>query len=151
MSHVAYFEGLKITDLDALEAACKTCGLEFMRDQRTYAWWGYSAGDYPLPEGMTEKDLGKCRHAIKVAGTTPKNGTSGPWEIGMVERDGVLMPIRDFFGPAWGALEAKVGKNFTKLAQEYHSEVVLREMYRQGFRVETRIKDDGTRQFIGSR
>lgn len=74
MSHVVEIK-TRLLDLEAIEQTCKDLGLTFVRDQRTYAWWGRHAGDYPLPQGFKAEDLGKCEHAIKVPGTH--------WEIGV--------------------------------------------------------------------
>lgn len=152
MSHVATMTNCPITDLDALEAACEKLGLELRRDQKTYAWWGTSVGDYALPAGMTAADLGKCEHAIRVKGSEPVNGPGGPWEIGLVRNAaGALIPIFDFFGGAGGALTQHVGQGCATLKTEYESEVILRELYRQGCRVEITQDADGTRHFAGVR
>src|SRR3990167_8580608 len=63
VSHVTQVE-IEIRDLDALERACSKLGLSLRRGQETYKWYGRSVGDYPLPAGVKESDLGKCSHAI---------------------------------------------------------------------------------------
>ena len=147
MSHVAVMEGINILDLDALEVACAGLGLELLRGQTTYAWWGYSVGDSPLPAGMKVEDLGTCHHAIRVKGTVPANGTGGPWEIGLwPNAQGGYSPVCDYFGAAGQALMKVVGENGGALAQAYNSEVILRELARQGCRVESVIGADGTRR-----
>jgi hypothetical protein len=63
MSHVAIID-LAIDDLDSLRRACSRLGLELVQ-QDTYRWFGYSVGDYPLPEGFTKDNLGRCQYAIR--------------------------------------------------------------------------------------
>jgi len=67
MSHISKIE-LKIKDLAALKTACQECGYQFIENQKSYKWYGRFVGDSPMPEGLTEADLGKCDHAIKVPG-----------------------------------------------------------------------------------
>lgn len=135
MSHVATVE-TKIIDLDAFKVAVEKCGGELMLDQTTYAWWGYRAGggDY---RGRDPKDDGKCLHAVKVAGTQPRNGSLGPWEIGLLaRRDGKpgFELEYDYYGGAGRALETKFGKGLATLSEEYGAEVAMRQLARAGFR-----------------
>ena len=119
MSHIVT-ESMVIQDLDALQAACSPeSGLEFVRGQQTYRWYGRSVGDYPLPAGFTEADLGKCEHAIRV------RGNSGAYEIGVVRRrdaEGNVLPgyqlSYDFWNGGYG-LEKVAGKNCSTLKQLY--------------------------------
>jgi hypothetical protein len=151
MSHVATVD-LKITDLDALEVVCERLGLELVREQKTYAWWGTSVGDYALPKGMTTADLGKCAHAIRVKGTTPRNGHGGPWEIGLVQQpDGSFLPVYDFFGSAGDALHAKTGRGLTTLKAEMAQEVSVRILQRQGYRVTVGRNAQGERQVVAQK
>ena len=118
-SHVATIR-VEIRDLDALAIACERLGLEFVRGQTTYKWWGISVGDHPLPEGYTADDLGKCLHAIRVKGDTQA------YEIGVVlNRDGSgsYGLIWDFFSGGYG-LEEKVGAECNRLVSEYQVAVV---------------------------
>ncbi len=46
--------------------------------QKTYQWYSRWVGDSPLPEGITEKELGKCDHAIHLPGAV--------YEIGIVRK-----------------------------------------------------------------
>ena len=64
MSHLAKIE-LEIKDLKSLEKACARMGFQFMRDQKTHAWYGQFVGDSPLPEGMKLKTLA---NAIMLSG-----------------------------------------------------------------------------------
>lgn len=65
MSHCAKIKA-EVKDLEAVKKACTRLGFEFKENQKTYTWYGRSVGDYPIPEGYTVHDLGKCDHAIKV-------------------------------------------------------------------------------------
>ena len=136
MSHVASIE-LEIKDLDALDEACETLGLELVRGQKTYKWWGHSVGDYPLPTGFKASDLGKSEHAIRIPGD--KNA----YEIGVVpRRDGKpgYTLLWDFYAGGYG-MEAKVGKDACKLKQAYSAAVATRHYRKLGYRVSVEKKE----------
>jgi hypothetical protein len=124
MSHVAKIE-LEIKDLDTLKGACERLGLEFMRNQKTYAWYGTNVGDYPLPDGVSVEDLGKCDHAIRVPGAT--------YEIGIVSRENKYILLWDFYRA--GGLEQVLGKNAGKLKQAYAIERLYQEAKRKGYHI----------------
>ena len=125
-SHVTKVD-VEIRDLDALETACKRLGLIFNRDRRTYRWYGRSVGDYKLPEGMTEKDLGQCSHAISV------KDNARAYEVGLVDNhDGSYSPVWDFWNGGRG-LQAAVGENCSKLAGEYTIEAARNAATAQGW------------------
>lgn len=139
MSHVALVDiTIQEHELDALAAALETLGCELRRDQRTYAWWGTSVGDYPLPAGMSKNDLGTCMHAIRVKGTNPVNGSGGPWEVGLWPiGDGKFKPVYDFFGSAGDALHRAMGEKLNTMKIELATEIGRRHMMRAGMRVTT--------------
>src|SRR5438552_1836555 len=114
MSHVSTFE-FAVTDLDALDKACSEIGLELVRDQKQYKWFGRSVGDYPLPEGFSEKDLGKCEHAIRIP------GNRSAYEIGVVKsRTGTgYQLVWDFWQGGYGMEKMVGGKDGDKLKQQY--------------------------------
>ncbi len=120
MSHVTDLR-LRINDLDALEAACDVLGLELHRDQTTYAWWGRFVGDSRAYGEHQPVDMGTCEHAISIKGDLPKNGATGPWEIGVVKaKDGNGFGLYyDTFGGAGRRLTKAVGVNAYRLRQEY--------------------------------
>jgi hypothetical protein len=127
MSHVTDVR-VKINDLDALEEACNELGLELQRDKKTYAFWGTWVGDSHAYGEHDPKDMGKCDHSIKVVGTDPKNGSSGPWEIGVVrakDGDGFRLYF-DTYGGAGRALTDKVGGGADRLRAEYTAVVALK-------------------------
>lgn len=137
MSHVAKVE-LQVKDLDALEIAARALGLELVRGQTTYKWWGRSVGDYPLPEGFRAEDLGKCLHALRLP------GNSEAYEIGVVKsRAGQGYELLwDFYAGGYGLVE-RVGPDCAKLKQEYSAAVSTEILQRQGFRLSRVVKADG--------
>lgn len=138
MSHVTTID-LEVKDLNALERAANVLGLELVRDQRTYKWWGQSVGDYPLPEGFTENDLGKCEHALRV------KDNDQAYEIGITtRRDGKpgYQLLWDFYGGGYG-LQAKVGEDGKLLKQSYAAEVAAKHLRLQGYRVSQTLEGDG--------
>jgi len=76
MSHVAKIKA-EIKDLKALKNTCDRMGWQFKENQKSYKWYGRHIGDYPMPEGLTQNDLGKCDHAISVPNCN--------YEIGVVK------------------------------------------------------------------
>jgi hypothetical protein len=139
MSHVAKIE-MEIKDLAALEDAAKRLGMELVRNQRTYKWYGYSVGDYPLPEGFTKEDLGKCEHALRIP------GNNRAYEVGVVaRRDGRpgYTLLWDFWSGGYGLVD-KVGKDGNKLKSEYTAAVAVKHYTSKGYRVQRSYKEDGT-------
>lgn len=127
MSHVAKIQ-LQITDLDALDAACRELGLTLNRDQRTYKWFGRHVGDYPLPEGFTQHDLGRCEHAIKVPGTA--------WEIGVARARGHshYTLLFDFYGTQGQPISKAIGGNEgTQLKRAYATHAAIQQAKNQGW------------------
>ncbi len=120
MSHVTKVN-LKVRDLDALDEACDKLGLELERGKRNFAWWGTFQYDSTPPAGRDPKTYGTCDHAIRVKGDTPHNGSSGPWEIGVVpalDGDGFDL-LYDEFGSAGRRLTERVGVKANALRKEY--------------------------------
>lgn len=139
MSHVTAID-VHVTDLDALATACASLGLELVRDQTTYKWYGEHVGDWPVPKGFTKHDLGKCAHAIRVV------GKSSAYEVGVVERrDGKpgFTLLWDFWAGGYG-LQEKVGKDALKLRHEYAAAVSIKKAQALGYRHSLSRKEDGT-------
>lgn len=133
MSHVVQIS-LEITDLDALATAAEMCGMK-MSKQSQYRWWGYSVGDFPLPEGFSEKDLGKCDYALTV------KDKPDAYEVGVVpRRDGKpgYALLFDFYNGGKGLVD-KIGENAVNLKREYALAVATKELRRQGFRVSRQV------------
>ncbi len=123
MSHVSQIE-IQIKSLDSLKAACARLGLQWCEGQKTYKWWGYWVGDYPLPKGFNKEDLGRCTHAIHVPGAR--------FEIGVVERNGEINLLWDFYES--GGLEEVLGKGGGLLKQAYIVEHAKATARRAGYR-----------------
>jgi hypothetical protein len=139
MSHVATID-IEIKDLPALEQACKRLGLELVRDQKSYRWYGSHVGDYPVPEGFTVEDLGKCDHAIRVP------GNEEAYEIGVVRRrDGKAgyTLLYDFYAGGRGMTKFVGDAQCSKLKQMYATTIATRTAQRQGFRVQEHVGADG--------
>ena len=142
MSHVATID-LEIKDLDALAAAAKFIGLEFVKGQETYKWYGSHVGDYPLPQGFKASELGKCEHALRIPKS--ENTSENCYEVGVVRRrDGKpgYTLLWDFWNRGYG-LQDKIGDNGSRLKQEYAAAVATRHAQRQGYRVTRTQKEDG--------
>ncbi len=134
MSHIAKIE-LEIRDLDSLKQACKRLGFHFMENQKHYAWYGKWVGNQPIPEEISEKDLGKCTHAIHVPAAV--------FEIGIVKKDNSYLLLWD----SWigGGLEKAIGKDAGILKQAYAIESVKREARRKGYRLTEKRMRKGVR------
>lgn len=113
MSHVSQIERDELFDLDDLREACKRCPeTEFVEGQQTFAWYGTHVGDYPVPDGYSVKDMGKCDHAIKVRGAR--------YEVGVRARGSDPSKCE----LAWddyssGGLVQAIGRNAGRLTMEY--------------------------------
>jgi hypothetical protein len=138
MSHISKIE-LEIKSLDALIRACERLGFEFVKDQKTYHWYGRWVGDSPLPEGIATEQLGICDHAIRVPGCT--------YEIGVVKRNSSYTLLWD----SWEtALRLKIGLDAGVLRQAYTVEAVKQDAKLKGYRV-TEKKTDKTTRLVLSR
>jgi len=95
--------------LVTLLALCNRKGWQFLEGQETYAWWGRSEGDYPVPAGFTADDLGKCDHAIRIPGCR--------YEIGLVKRDNGYAILADFWES--GGLDQVLGQKGELFVRDY--------------------------------
>jgi len=144
MSHVAKID-IKITDLDALEKAAADCGLELVRGQKTYKWYGrwvddYSANDAAYKHGIKPADYGSCDHAIRIP------GNSMAYEVGVVKNpngEGWVL-IWDFWNGGHG-LQAKLGgaKDCFKLQDAYSKHVAIKQADALGYVWEEEVDEDG--------
>jgi len=137
VSHVATID-LEIKDLDCLIMAASDCGLE-QRHQSTYKWYGHHVGDYPMPEGFTADELGKCDFALGVKGNTKA------YEIGCVKRGGKWTLLWDFWNGGYG-LQDKVGPGCCKLKQHYAKHVALKKCKKltsQGYKLKEKTNEKG--------
>lgn len=139
MSHVIDAE-LTFTDLDALEHCAPEIGLELVRGQTSFNWFGRWVNDYHAPQsavahGRDPKLFGKCAHALRLRDARP-----GDYEIGLAARaDGKgFDAVYDSWGPGH-RLEQAAGRNLDKLAQVYGAEVAVRKLRKKGFKQTTRV------------
>jgi hypothetical protein len=134
MSHVATVN-LEVTDIKALQLACKELGLEFVEGAKTFAWFGrwvddYSAKDAAYKNGIKPEEYGTCDHKIKVKGCT--------YEIGVKHvGDGKYVCYYDFFGPG-KAIRNMLGQNLGKLKQFYGVNKVEMQAKSKGYKT-TRV------------
>ncbi len=146
MSHVATVD-VHITDLEALRAACEQLGLEFLEGKQTFHWFGEHIGDYPLPEGFTEGDMGRCDHALRL-----KDNPSA-YEVGLVRRrdgkPGYLL-MYDFWQGGFG-LEDAIGQNAGRLKQHYAAQVATDQVRKLGYRVTQSFTETGAIRLTCSR
>ncbi|WP_028314654.1 DUF1257 domain-containing protein [Desulfatibacillum aliphaticivorans] len=134
MSHISKIE-VRIDSLDALKLACHRLGFQFNQNQTTYKWFGRWVGDEPLPEGVSEEELGKCHHAIIVP--------ECEYEIGVVKRESHYILLWD----SWyrGGLKKKIGKNAGILKQAYSIEKIRAEARKRSYRITEKRTPQGIR------
>jgi hypothetical protein len=111
--------------------ACRRLGFEFQENQIRYKWYGRWIGDSPLPDGITEDQLGKCDHAIKVPGAL--------YEVGVVRNGKSYILLYD----DWikGGLKKKLGVNAGILKQAYTIELLRKEARLKNYRFsETKMR-----------
>jgi len=140
VSHVSTIE-IEITDLHCLKMACQRLGLEFRENQREYVWYGrlVQPDRYPLPEGITEKDLGKCHHAIHIPNAS--------YEIGIVQQGHKFLLLADFWDTR---LKNAIGDGGGKLKQAYGAERTIQEARRRNYRVIEQKTATGIRLILSS-
>jgi hypothetical protein len=119
MSHISKIE-LEVKDLGTLGQACRRLGLELIKGQRTFKWFG--------------AEDGKCDHAIKVPGST--------YEIGVLKVDNGFGLQCDYYDPAIGKA---VGQNGGLLKQAYAVERTKVEARRKGYTVIEKATPQGIR------
>ena len=117
MSHITKIE-LEVKDLGILNEACKRLGLNFVRNQRSFKWYG-------------RKDA-KCDHAIKVTGAN--------YEIGVVKTNGRYDLQCDYYD---SNIEEAIGKDGGKLKQSYAVTKTKTEARRKGYSVIEKQTDNG--------
>lgn len=135
MSHISHIE-IEINDLDCLVRACAYLGFQFMRNQRTYKWYGrmVSPERHPLPEGLSENDLGKCTHAIRVP--------EAEYEVGVVKRGDRYLLLCDFWD---SKLRQRLGENGGRLKQAYAFEKTRKEAKKRNYLVSEKKIENGIR------
>jgi hypothetical protein len=131
VSHVTAVD-LEIKDLDCLAEAAEEIGLELMRDQKKWKWYGrwvrdYHADDAAYKNGVDPKDYGKCDHALRV------KDRPNDYEAGLyLQPDGTYKMAFDFFGSGIHMKNA-VGEKAGKLKQAYAKAVAVKSLKKKGF------------------
>lgn len=131
MSHMVSVQ-IDITDLNAMELACKELGLTLVRGQTTHKWYNRWVADYhetdaAYKNGIDPKTFGHCKHAIRV----PNSG----YEIGLVDSPtgkGFRL-VWDFYGTGRRITEAVGGNHAGKLVQLYAKHKALLEAKKKGW------------------
>lgn len=142
MSHVTTIE-VDITDFDQLAAACAMLGLEFVRNQKTYRWYGRWVNDFneevaAASSGFDPETFGQCEHAIKVPGSE--------YEIGVVKKptgNGYTL-LFDAWGKNGKAISNLLGGRCEKLVQRYAANVAKKQLQRKGMKFVERVLSNGT-------
>ena len=131
MSHVETAK-VTITDLEALQKAAARLGAEFVQDKKTYPFFGRHVGDYPLPQGFTASEMGKCDHAIRVPGIN--------YEVGVCRaKDGKGYTLLfDFYGHQRGGHDGELlrkhfGDKLVKLVDAYSIEALKSVARKKGY------------------
>lgn len=141
MSHVTAIK-VEIDKLEDLKKAVEAMGGIWREGQRTYKWYGRHVGDYPMPEGFTEADLGKCDHAIGLPGVN--------YEVGVVKKaNGKYTLLYDFYGHSGQhdgmKLKSHFGDNLGKLVTEYGVNRMKREARMRGYAVQRKQVGEKTK------
>lgn len=118
----------RLTNLPCLARAAERLGLEFKWGQTTYECYYTQrnglVGDYPVPEGFAEEDMGKCLHAIVNPAKADAKGNAR-YEIGISKLPSQKEEYT-FLYDFWGnALEPIIGEKGCKLLQAYNIEVAI--------------------------
>ena len=145
MSHISSVK-VEVKDLESLRRACARLGLEFVDNQTSYKWYGRWVGNVPVPEGFSKDEMGRCQHAIRVA------GNERAYEVGVVQsRTGAGYELH--FDPYHGGygLMPLIGENAAKLRQMYATEVAKKQMRREGYQVSEKQGQDGKIRLVCKR
>ena len=118
MSHITRIE-LEIRDLETLERACARLGLELIKGQKTFKWYGREE---------------VCEHAIRVSGAD--------YEIGVTKAGSVYELQCDYYDQAVGRA---IGNNGGLLKQAYAVERTKSEARRKGYAVIEKKSEAGIR------
>lgn len=122
MSHISKIE-LEVNDLNTLNSACKRLGLQLVKGQKTFKWFGQKAGD--------------CDHAIIVP--------EAEYEIGITSVNGIYELQCDYYDHNIGKA---IGESAGLLKQAYAAEKTKTEARRKGYCVIEKQTDTGIRLHV---
>ena len=121
MSHISKIE-LEVKDLAVLNRACSRLGLEFVKGQKSFKWFGKEAS---------------CDHAVKIPGAS--------YEVGVVKTGGSYELRCDYYD---ARIEEKIGRRGGALKQAYAVEKVKVEARRKGYFVVEKKTQSGVRLYL---
>ena len=121
MSHISKIE-LEVKDLGVLSQACTRLGVEFIREQKQFKWYGNTA---------------LCDHVIKVPGAN--------YEIGVIKANGRYELNCDFYDRR---IEKVIGRQGGLLKQAYAVAKTKIEARRKGYSVLEQNTETGVRLHI---
>ena len=121
MSHISKIE-LEVRDIQILGNACKRLGLELLKGQKTFKWYGKEA---------------ECDHAIRVPGAD--------YEIGVTNKNGLYELQCDYYDRN---IEKVIGKKGGLLKQAYAVEKAKIEARKKGYSVLERKTENGIRLHV---
>ncbi len=116
MSHLSKIE-LVIYDLASLKEACKSLGLTFCENQKTFTWYS---------------GKGQCDHAIKVPGAR--------YEVGIVKQNNRYELQWDDYRP--GGLVEKLGNQAGLLKQAYAVAKITKEAIQNKYCIRRKTLDN---------
>lgn len=163
MSHVVTLK-VKPRCKKVLRETFESLGGTWNEGATRFKWWGRSVGDYPLPQGFSEKDLveGICSHTVSFPNVR--------YEVGIIEVDslpenhaartvtdadghllyppGTMIPIFDFVD--WhlkqllGGVETARGEMVAKKFNTAYAVAVAKEAARKkGYKTFTEVRENG--------
>ena len=122
MSHISKIE-LEVKDLGVLSQACTRLGMNLVKNQKTYVWYG--------------RDSQQCDHAIRVPGAE--------YEIGVLKKDGRYELQCDFYDRN---IEKAIGRKGGFLKQAYAVEKTKVGARRKGYSVLEKRTETGVRLHV---
>jgi len=122
MSHISKIE-LEVNDLNTLDSACTRLGLQFVKGQKNFKWFGKKAGD--------------CDHAIRIP--------EAEYEIGINRVNGIFELECDYYDRNIGKT---IGEKGGILKQAYAVEKTKTEARRKGYSVIEKQTDTGIRLHV---
>jgi hypothetical protein len=121
MSHISKIE-LEVKDLGILSQACTRLGLDLLKDQKSFRWYG--------------KDS-QCDHAIRIP--------EANYEIGVLNKNDLYELNCDFYDRN---IEKAIGKQGGLLKQAYAVEKTKTEARKKGYSVLERHTEKGIRLHV---
>ena len=122
MSHISKIE-LEVKDLNTLSYACNRLGLQMVKEQKSFRWYGQKAGT--------------CDHLIRVP--------DAEYEIGIVRSNGLYELQCDYFDRNIGKY---IGENGGLLKQAYAIEKTKIEARLKGYSVIEKKIETGIRLHV---